>query len=202
MEGYNFPQLLMRAYDLKNYQVGLKAVPRTDDFYGFYDLAMKAPGDGELSMQQLRAMLQTLLADRFKLTVHKETVDVSVFELVVGKNGSKLKAGEADTECKSMIGPKSPADRNYNYAMNSCGISLLVDAVGGLVDKPVVDKTGLTGKFDMNFVATPEFRMRNGVEPGDVSVTDAVQTLGLRLEERKDPIEVLVVDHVEKPSPN
>lgn len=71
------------------------------------------------------------------------------------------------------------------------------------VDRPVLDKTGLTGKYDIKLEATPEFRINNNPQPEDISIFDAVQNqLGLKLEPQKAMLEILVVDHAEKPSPN
>ncbi len=65
-----------------------------------------------------------------------------------------------------------------------------------------MDKTGLTGRYDITMFATPDFKMRNSSDPGDISPLDAVRKLGLRLEPQKAAVEILVVDHVEKPSDN
>jgi uncharacterized protein (TIGR03435 family) len=78
----------------------------------------------------------------------------------------------------------------------------LTDYVGGGLDKPVVDRTGLTGVYDIKFEATPEFRLRDP-QPGDIGAMDAIQSqLGLRLESQKADVEVLIVDYVAKPSEN
>jgi len=71
------------------------------------------------------------------------------------------------------------------------------------VNRPVLDKTGLTGRYDIKLAATPEFRLFNGSEPGDVDISDAIQNqLGLKLESQKTVIEIMVVDHIEKPTAN
>ncbi len=69
-------------------------------------------------------------------------------------------------------------------------------------DRAIVDKTGLTGRYDITIFATPDFKLRNSSEPGDISPLDAVRELGLKMEAKKDMVEVIVVDHVEKPSQN
>jgi uncharacterized protein (TIGR03435 family) len=71
------------------------------------------------------------------------------------------------------------------------------------VDRPVLDKTGLIGNYDIKLAATPEFRLRNGGELGDIDIFHAVQSqLGLKLESRKANVEVLIVDHIDEPSAN
>jgi uncharacterized protein (TIGR03435 family) len=79
---------------------------------------------------------------------------------------------------------------------------MVADGIG--VDRPVIDKTGLTGKYDIRLEATPEFRINNNnPQPNDLSVFEAVQQqLGLRLEAQKSMMDAMVVDHVEKPSGN
>jgi uncharacterized protein (TIGR03435 family) len=69
-------------------------------------------------------------------------------------------------------------------------------------DRPILDKTELTGRYDIAMFVTPDFKLRNSSEPGDISPSEAVHELGLRLEAKKDSIEVIVVDHVEKPLGN
>jgi uncharacterized protein (TIGR03435 family) len=65
-----------------------------------------------------------------------------------------------------------------------------------------LDRTGLAGRYDITMFATPDFRLRDSSEPGDISPLDAVRKLGLKMEPKKDDIEVIVVDHLEKPSEN
>jgi uncharacterized protein (TIGR03435 family) len=80
-------------------------------------------------------------------------------------------------------------------------MQMVADEIG--VDRPVIDKTGLTGKYDIRLEATPEFRINNNPQPDDLRVFEAVQQqLGLRLEPEKAMVDVMVVDHVEKPSGN
>ncbi len=202
MEGYSLFWLVREAWNIPNYRLGLEKLQRTSDLDVYYDLAIKVSGTAEISREELRPLLQTMLADRFKLTVHKEMRDLPMSVLVVGKNGPKLKGGTPDTECRSLTGPKAPTDRNYQYSMTNCGISRFVDTLGAVNGKPLVDKTGLTGTYDVNIMATPDFRSANGDQPGDISVSDAVEALGLKIEGQKLPMEIVVVDHAEKPSEN
>lgn len=69
-------------------------------------------------------------------------------------------------------------------------------------DRPILDKTGLTGQYDITIFATPEFRLRASSEPGDIAITDSIRQLGLKLEPQKATIEMLVVDSAAKPSAN
>ena len=200
MEGYNFAQLVMEAYHVKYYQLSLPHALNTDDYY---DLTMRAPGDNAPSREEVRQMLQTLLTDRFKLAIHHEMKIMPVYALAAGKNGPRLKESAPDAQCSAHIGPTTPKARIYVYRLEGCPIDNLVDNLTELVsDRPVVDKTGLTGKYDISLEATPNFLTRTRSDADDVSVFTAAKALGLKLEAQRAPVEIIVVDHIEKPSEN
>jgi len=200
ISGYSLPLLLIEAYDLKNYQiVGSPPNPLIDGLYS-YDITATAPGMGSPTHDEFRRMLQALLAERFKLQAHRERREMPVYAMVVDKNGPSLRPGSGDDPCTAHIGPLHPQDRNYQMQYINCTLDPLVNTFQE--DRPVVDKTGLTGRYDITITATPEWRMRDSTQPGDISLRDAIRQLGLRLEARKEPIEMLVVDHVEKPDAN
>ena len=201
MEGYDFWGLVMEAYHAKFYQLSFPHALNVDDFY---DLALRAPGDRAPSREEVRQMLQTLLADRFKLAIHHEMKVMPVYALVAGKNGPKLKESAPGDNCSTApFGPRTPQARTYVYEFSGCPIDDLVDQLTELVnDRPVVDKTGLTGKYDIRLEATPNFMLSSGSDPDDISVFTAIKTLGLKLEAQRAPVEIIVVDHIEKPSEN
>ncbi len=197
LEGYSPYLLILEAYGVRNYQLSLASnLPA----YDYYDIAAKAEGDGFPTRDEFREMLKTLLADRFKLKIHREMREIPVYELTVEKNGPRLKPGSGESECASRIGPVQPYDRNYRYQFTNCTLTPLVNTLQA--DRPILDTTGLTGRYDITMFATPDFRLRNSSEPGDISPFDAVRNLGLKMEPRKNNIEVIVVDHLEKPSEN
>lgn len=199
LEGYNPGWLVSEAFGVKDYQVSAEAIPRT--LLGtFYMIEARAPGQSAPSTAELRVMLQSLLADRFHLTIHRESRSMPVYELVTDKNGPALKPGTGDGECASLIGPVRPTDRNYRYQFTNCTLDRLVTSLSA--DRPILDKTGLAGRYDITMVATPEFRMQDTSEPGDIRFLDAVRALGLRLVGQNAPIDVVVVDHFGAPSPN
>jgi len=195
---FNLPFLLMEAFGLRNFQLSFTAQNAT--LVDYWDITATAPGTGTRTKDEFRQMLQSLLADRFKLQEHRETRDMAVYALVVDKSGSKLKPGSGGAPCAARIGPVQPQDRNYRYQYINCQLAPLLNTLQA--DRPILDKTGLTGDYDIVLSATPAFKMRDSTEPGDISVNDAIRELGLRLEARKEPVEVLVVDHVEKPTDN
>lgn len=122
-----------------------------------------------------------------------------MFALVVGKDGIKFKHSDSE-------GPRSGNvtvnGRNQKMTLTRVTMDNLVDNMGGLA-RPVIDQTGLTGIYDLTVEWTPEFRINNNPQPGDISVFTAVQeSLGLKLETRQAPVEILVIDSIEAPSEN
>ncbi len=149
--------------------------------------------DSDQGKLQKQLMLQALLADRFKLTWHKETRQLPVFDLVIAKGGSKLQESKADGRTYNV--------RNGQLSDQGITMPILADQLAGRLDRPVIDKTGLTGRYDLTFKWTPD-----GVETtadSAPSIFTAIQEqLGLKLESTKGPVETLVIDHIEDPSPN
>ena len=193
LETWSRIDLIMEAYDLKRYQVSYAP---TDDV--LYDIAAKAEGDGTPTRAELRLMLQTLLADRFNLKFHREMRELPVYAMVVGKSGVKFKESPPDKPVKSFAGVNG---RNQYMELSQGTMEMVAERIG--IDRPVIDKTGLTGKYEIRLEATPEFRISNNPQPDDLRIFDAIQQqLGLKLEPQKANIEVLVVDHMDKPSAN
>jgi uncharacterized protein (TIGR03435 family) len=149
------------------------------------------------------AMLRNLLTDRFKLKVHRESRSVPIYALVVGKGGPKLQPLDRtlpapfDIYSNFSIAP-GPGDTSEVRGVGSLG--LFCDFLTRLAGRPVIDRTGLTGSFDI--------RLRCAIDgyPGEdtsPSVFDALPVqLGLKMESQTALIEITVVDHVEKPSEN
>jgi uncharacterized protein (TIGR03435 family) len=161
-----------------------------------YDVVAKTEGEGTPSTEQVRLMLQALLADRFQLKLHRETKDLPVYQLVIGKNGPKLTESASDTEPSGSIVPGRSRIVMTKRSMDELAQDLLL-----FVDYPIVNRTGLTGFYDFSLKVNYDFSA--GGDPGRVSVLTAVQEqLGLKLKPAKEPTEVLVIEHAEKPSGN
>jgi uncharacterized protein (TIGR03435 family) len=146
---------------------------------------------------QLLLMLQRLLAERFQLVLHHEPKERSFLALSVGKKGSKLQAVPEDTPNPPST---SIAGRIASKRMPMSILTLLLSRFTG---KPVVDMTGLTGYYEIHLEWTPEPLAPTGATPvseqSGPSVYSAVQDqLGLKLESRKGPLDILIVDHAEK----
>jgi uncharacterized protein (TIGR03435 family) len=171
-----------------------------------YDIVAKPEGGVFLDVEQIRLMLRTLMADRFQLRLRHETRELPVYALTIGKDGPKMKVrteGDGGAPFSLLIGgPRWPV-RNAPMALI---VSVLQMAV---LDRPVLDKTGLTGNFDFDLVWTPDetqFGGRGASMPGDPDApnifTAFQEQLGLKLEPQKALVDVLVIDGVEKPSGN
>lgn len=195
--------LITWAYGLKNYQISpAPALSRSEALYTMYDVAAKAEGEAEPTQDQFRHMLQGLLADRFKLKTHRESREMEVYALVIGKSGPKLKPSSADG---SPMGYMHVEGRNYHATRAKATMDDIVQAIANsFLDRPVVDHTGLDGNYVLDLTYTPDIRSNRGdPDPGDISIFTAVQEqLGLRLEPQKASVEVLAIDSVEKPSEN
>jgi uncharacterized protein (TIGR03435 family) len=194
-----------------------------------YDFDAKVAGPDvdalkKLNPEQRRSMLQPALADRFKLKVHTETKQLPVFELVIAKGGSKLKeAAPGDAYTNGIKGPDG-VGRGGMMRMGRGQLTGQAVPIGNLVNmlsqqlhQTVIDKTGLTGKYDLELNWTPDqgsdpmFKGTDGAparadtapDASGPSIFTAVQEqLGLKLQSTKGPVETLVVDHIEIPSEN
>jgi uncharacterized protein (TIGR03435 family) len=173
-----------------------------------FDVFAKAPST---TRENLRLMLQNLLADRFKLAVHKDIKPMPAFVLIAGKGKPKMKeaAGSGETGCHGV--PQNPAQGTIPYQVVSCHgvtMALLADTLGEwgggtYFADPVVDQTGIGGAWDFELKWTQRNRLAQAGSDG-ISLFDAVEKqLGLKLEARKTPLPVLIVDSVnQKPTPN
>lgn len=201
LEGDNLRALIMEAYNLRNFQISIVGIDEQQNTY--YDIVANAPEGTTPTRDDFRRMLQALLADRFQLRVHFEKKDMPVYALIVAKGGAKLTMANTDE-------PHSPdfhGVNGRNQFLRTDDITmpdLANDIWGGFIsDRPVIDLTGLTGTYKLRIEATPEWRLRNGSEPGDIDIFTAVkEQLGLKLEPSTAPLDVLVVDSVQKPSEN
>ena len=195
--------LVVYAYDVHDYQVsGLPKWAQADD--DLYIIDAKAEGEGVSTSDQLREMLRTMLAERFQLTLHRDTKEMAVYDLVVGKNGLKMKeVGPDDTEEKPL-----PQESTYRARPTSggkviqTGIGFFVMSTSFFLDHPIIDKTGLKGRYEYVWDPTDLWdEVRKDGKPAP-SIFSRVQEYGLKLEPTKGPVEVLVIDHAEKPSEN
>jgi bla regulator protein blaR1 len=189
------------------------------------DTAEKLKKIAEAQMESTRQhMLQTLLADRFKLTIHRETKELPVYSLVVAKSGAKLhEAKPGDTYPNGIKGPDGRSAPVGSHLMRmgrgeltaqSLGMDQIAHLLTMQTGRTVVDNTGLKGNYDftLHWTPDPSTPALNGPgggsdgttssESGPSIFTAIQEQLGLKLESQKGPVEILVIDHVEKPSEN
>jgi len=187
---------ILRAFGLKSYQVVGPDWIRTQRF------TIVAKAGGPAPQEKILLMLQRLLAERFQFAQHRETREMPAYALVVAKGGPKLKASASASDAVTEVGGGDGPGVNFQNAGMGELISLLTQESG----RPVIDATGLTGKYDFRLVSAPENsrRQQPATEPGDEpSIFIAVQEqLGLKLEPRKIQMEMLVIDRVERPTEN
>jgi len=198
---YTLKSLVLLAYRIPEFQ--LMGGP---DWIGTlrFDLeANAADGVRNLTPEQIFSLLRSLLEDRFQLKVHRETREGAVFNLVVGKNGSRLKETAEKGAHSSGSGHGGPDVAE----MTGTGYSIedLIRRLADHVDRPIIDKTNLSGKFDFKLTFDPRPLVSADSLNQSVSAdifTALQEQLGLKLESSKGPVEVLVIDSVQKPSEN
>jgi uncharacterized protein (TIGR03435 family) len=218
--------LITYAYKVRNFELSGGAGWMNSERY---DVAAKAADDSH-GEGQLQLMTQTLLEDRFQLKVHRETKEVPVYALLPGKSGLKLPEAKEGNCVKPGPDLPPPGRGPGQLPPTPCGgffmgpntlvggkISMkqFADGLSNILGRPVLDKTGFTGTFDVKLEFSPEGTAFAGGLPGipgglppvfdtsGPSIFTAVQDqLGLKLESQKGPGEVLIIDHAEKPSEN
>ncbi len=185
--------LLRVAYDVKGFQIS--GGPKWIDSARF-DVEAKAAGNPSAS--ERLAMIQALLADRFQLKLHRQSKELPIYWLVVGKNGPKFQ--QAKEQSRSFQVRRGSLDTHTTMAA-------LANVFSNWLERIVLDRTGLQGTYEVKMEWTPDENVRPdepeiASRPG-ASLFSAVQEqLGLKLEPRKGPVEILVIEGAEKPSEN
>lgn len=206
LEAMSLSDLISWAYNVKPWQVaggppwaGTQDEPTVlNSGTRRFDIAAKAEGEAPRPPEEFRAMMQSLLADRFHLVLHRQTRDMRVYALVIDKGGSKLRQSAADGKSVlrmngggHMVGTGATVTQLVDWFSNASG-----------VDRPIVDRTGLTGRYDF----TLEWRAPRAGDTPDLSSPDiftAMPTqLGLRLRPQTAPVGVLTIDSAEMPGGN
>jgi uncharacterized protein (TIGR03435 family) len=242
---FSIEDMIRTAYKVKNYQIQGPNWMATQRF----DIHAKMP-DGA-NKDQVPQMLQALLADRFKLTLHRDGKEQSVYEMVVAKGGPKIKESEPEPAAPAPAeGGPAPNTNQVSVSQDGKGVVFRGGSEGGtsrmtmnngmmhfemkkmpierlsemlsrFVDRPIVDKTGLTGNYDVALDIPMEDLMKMarsagmavpmpGGAGGDParpaesasdpqgSIFTSIQQLGLKLEGKKSQVDLLVIDHIEK----
>jgi uncharacterized protein (TIGR03435 family) len=188
--------LIAAAYDIKDYQIS--AAPSWAGVL-VYDVVANSPGDAAPTQDEVRPMFQALLADRFQLKLHRDTKVMPIYYLMPGKKAIGLKPAGPDE--KFRWGLNLQPDGTLRSKATNESIGDFVQLVGASADRPVIDKTGVTGNIDYDIlISSPE---HPNFDDTNQAILNAVKDqLGLKLEPGKEPIELLVIDHADKPSEN
>jgi uncharacterized protein (TIGR03435 family) len=193
--------LLGTAYGLIRSQIeGAPSWLDTDRF----DIVAKADMAGAPNKAQVMTMLQKLLADRFSLRSHRETKEGTVYVLTVQSSGPKLTPSLGDPNGPPSAAPSGGRDHRHLTAID---MNMEEFALGlqSNVDRPVIDRTGLSGRFDITLDWAPD-QLQSPPPDNSAAFPDMFTALkdqlGLKLESTKGPMEILVIDHIERPSEN
>jgi uncharacterized protein (TIGR03435 family) len=221
--------LLEYAYHVKESQILGAAGWIDSEHYNIDAKVDDSSADGQRKLNsdedalRLRLMVQSLLADRFKLTLHHESKDLPIYALIVAKNGPKLHESSVSREDSVPLGPGGPPNGPQprhsirmgrgELSIDAERLDMFAEVLSHQLGLTVVNKTGLKGNYDFKLKWTPdesESHMPGGppanAAPPDASgpsiFTALQEQLGLKLESQKGPVDTIVIDHVERPSEN
>src|ERR1700723_359459 len=166
-----------------------------------YDTVGQADVAGVPNLHQIQEMLQKLLASRFDLTFHREKRELSIYAITVAKGGRKLaKSANNSNGLPPQSGSGSVGQLIRNYTNNSMSDFAL--GMQGFLDTPVVDETGLAGRYDFVLKWTPDELNTNDPNAPPGIFTAVQEQLGLKLEPTRGTTDVLVISHIERPTEN
>jgi len=181
--------LIISAYDLPAWAlVGTQPWFTSDGF----DIDATMPSG--TPKEQIKPMMQSLLADRFGMKAHREIREAPAYALVVAKDVPKIQ--------RSTASQFSMKPGRGHMEFHRIDMKLLVRNFTEPSDRPIIDMTGLEGFFDVTLDWTPEADLVAGIGKSPSIFTAVQEQLGLRLDARKMPVEYLVIDHIERPSGN
>ena len=205
-KAYTLKLLIAAAYDLNPRTIsGGPGWIESDH----YDIVAVTPGEVRPTHDEQMSMLRTLLTERFKLGFHREEKVFSIYELKVAKSGPKLKASTAPPDDPPALISTVYPQRIVMPARNVTMSDLARLMQRAILDRPVVNMTGLSGRYDFDLEWAPDETQFAGEVPPAPAEAQAAplfssiqQQLGLRLEATRGPVQALVVDRAERPSAN
>jgi uncharacterized protein (TIGR03435 family) len=223
ISGATLKFLLTLAYEVRSFQISggtgwinsdrfdvlAKADRSADSENVPSDPGQITEGQRKIMQEQMRPKLQALLADRFQLKLHRETREEPVYALVVGKSGTRLQQANGN----EVSGSRGLRIRRGQLTGSVATLEMLTTALANQLGRPVLDRTGLKGTFDFKLQWAPDAAPVGPSPPGGEtpslpdpngpSIFTALQEqLGLKLESAKGRVELLVIDHLERPSEN
>lgn len=195
MENIDLNEMIEWAYNLEHYQLN------GPDRLNGKRFDVRARAEGQATANAVRLMLQNLLATRFKVQLHHEQKTTAVYELVVGKGGPRLGKNKADTLPPAYPKESLPRVVDGGFVFANVSMSEFAQQLSELrgIDLPVVDRTGIAGIYDITLKSAAAAML----EPNGPSLLTLIQEqLGLKLVSAKDPMDVVLIDHAENPTPN
>jgi len=167
-----------------------------------YDIEARPPAP-DSDPAQARLRLRSLLTERFQLATHSEQKEMSGYLITIAKHGHKLQPAARDAA------PGSVKRKNAHLTISNLPLSDLADALADITGRPVADRTGLTGNYDLRLRFAPETPKQKKAKsdaaaiPNQPSIFTAIQEqLGLKLEPAKLPVAIIVIEHAERASAN
>jgi bla regulator protein BlaR1 len=207
--GFTLQRLIAFAYDVEVFQVsGGPAWSNSER----YDITAKKASDPvrRAKPDDDKLRVQVLLVDRFKLVIHRESKELPVYALVFGKNGSKLQIAKPHVGSSGVSGRGGSSGTQWTFT--DAPVSLLVHNLSQRLERPVVDRTGLSAHYDFKLEWTsdqsqPVLASRESAigvpdSSGPSLFTALQEQLGLKLEAQKGPVEIIVIDRADRPSEN
>ena len=206
-KNYTLRLLIAAAYDLNPRTVS--GGPAWMDS-AHYDIEGVTPGNVKPSHDEQMQMLRKLLVERFGLRFHRDAKVFQIYELVVAKDGPKMKAATEAPDDPAVVGPGVVYPQRVSLPAKNATMGSFVSLLQrAIVDRPVVDKTGLTGRYDFELNWAPDESQFEGSVPAASSdapvpglFTAMEEQLGLKLIATRGPVDALVVDRAERPSAN
>jgi uncharacterized protein (TIGR03435 family) len=204
-KAYTLKLLIAAAYDLSPKTIsGGPAWIESEH----YDILAVTPGEVRPNHDEQMSMLRNLLVDRFKLTFHRKEKEFSLYQLEVAKSGPKLKPSASRPDDPVVVGPAVVYPERVVLPGRNATMSNLVSLLQrAILDRPVVDKTGLSGRYDFDLEWEPDETQFGGDLPpaSDKAASPPLfvaiqQELGLKLEATRGPVDELIVDNAERPA--
>ncbi len=198
----NFANISIRDLIMLAYGVGARQISGPEILTTRFDVVARVPADA--AKEQIPLMLQTLLAQRFKLALHRDQKAMQIFALEVAKSGLKLHESAEDDKGQSGCSRSFAETPGATLAavchrMTSAQIGQQLQALapGYFTEGPILDKSGLKGVYDFKLEWVTRVEINNGSD--GPTIFDAVQKqLGLKLDARKESVELLIIDHCDK----
>jgi uncharacterized protein (TIGR03435 family) len=201
----NLKYLIQWAWNLQAKQVA-GGPPWMDS--ARFDVAGEIDGAGDPNGRQWKIAMQKLLIERFQLKLHHEKRDMPAFALTIAKGGPKLTPGDGNVKVHQSVGfVGAPGQTMHGFGVNASIGDFIGELQRIVMDRPIVDETGLTGVYNIQIEFTREEQGALGMtELPDKAAPNLLaalqQQLGLKLQGTKAPVDVIVIDHAEPPEAN